>query len=38
MWFDARRRQQYFVPKKAEWLDQEINSHITVTTKTCGTE
>jgi hypothetical protein len=32
-WIDARRNQQYFVSKKTEWLEQEINLHIKVTTK-----
>jgi hypothetical protein len=34
IWFDARRKQQYFTSKKTEWLEQEINLHIKVTTKT----
>jgi hypothetical protein len=29
-WIDARRNQQYFVSKNAEWLEQEINLHIKV--------
>jgi hypothetical protein len=28
----------YFVSKKAEWLEQEINLHIKVITKTYGTD
>jgi len=38
MCFVARRRQQYFVSKNAEWLEQEISSHIKVTAKTYETE
>jgi hypothetical protein len=30
----ARRNQQYFVSKNAEWLEQKINVHITVSAKT----
>jgi hypothetical protein len=36
IWFDAKRNQQYFVSKKTEWLEQEINLHIKVITKTYG--
>ena len=34
MWFDTRCNQQYFVSKKAQWLEQETNLHIKVTTNT----
>jgi hypothetical protein len=33
IWTNARRNQQYFVSKKAELLQQEINLHIKVITK-----
>jgi hypothetical protein len=36
--FDARRNQQDFVSKNAEWLDQEISLHIKATAKTSETE
>jgi hypothetical protein len=32
-WIDARINQQYFVPKKIECLEHEMNSHIKVITK-----
>jgi hypothetical protein len=32
-WIDARRNQQYFVSKNAEWLEQEISLHIKDITK-----
>jgi hypothetical protein len=34
IWFDARRNQKYFVLRKAEWLEKEINIHIKVRNKT----
>jgi hypothetical protein len=37
-WIDARRNQQYFVPKKAEWLLHEMNLHIKVITKVNETD
>jgi hypothetical protein len=38
IWFDVKRNQQYFVSKKAEWLEQEISLHIKVITKTYGAD
>jgi hypothetical protein len=33
IWSNARRNQQHFVSKNAEWLEQEISLHIKVITK-----
>ena len=38
IWLDANRIQQYFVSKQAESLEQEIDVHVKVTTKTYGTD
>jgi hypothetical protein len=38
IWIDAINNKQYFVSKNAEWLEQEINLHIKVITKTNETD
>jgi hypothetical protein len=35
---DARRNQQYFISKNAEWLEQEVNVHIKVIAKPTETD